>query len=290
MPAVVITGAAGKTGLAVTRRCAARGLAVTALVRREAQRSVALEAGAARVVVAELGDPEQVRAAVDGHDAMYHVAPNMHPDEVGLTSIAVTAAQQQGVGRFVLHSVLAPYLPAMPHHLRKAESELVLRGSELAWTILQPASYTQNVQLNAVRRTGVLTVPYRTSAQFTPVDLDDVAEVAAVVLAEPGHHYASYELCGREVLDTNGMAVGLTAVLGMGVEAAEQSREEWSASAPDLSTQARDDLLVMFGYYDRHGLVGNPRALTGLLGRPPTTFVAALARTMGRIMRAPCVP
>ncbi len=281
MPAVVITGAAGKTGLAVTRACTARGLAVTALVRRASQRVLALEAGAVRAVVADLGDAARVRAAVAGHDALYHLAPNMHPGEAELTWIAVEAAQECGVRRFVLHSVLAPYLPAMPHHLRKAESERVLRGSQLDWTILQPASYAQNVQLDPVQRTGVLTVPYRTSAQFTPVDLDDVAEAAAVVLTEPGHHYASYELCGPEVLDTDGIAVALTAALGMCVEARRQSRAEWSESAPDLSTQARNDLLAMFDYYDRHGLVGNPRALAGLIGRSPTTFAAALVRQLG---------
>jgi NAD(P)H dehydrogenase (quinone) len=279
MSTVVVAGAAGKTGLAVTRACTARGLAVTALVRREGQRSVALEAGAVHAAVADLGDAAHMRAVLTGHDALYHLAPNIHPDEAELTRIAVEAAHKCGVRRFVLHSVLAPYLPAMPHHLRKAESERVLRGSQLDWTILQPASYAQNVQLNAVRRTGVLTVPYRTSAQFTPVDLDDVAEAAAVVLTEPGHHYASYELCGPEVLDTDGIAVGLTAVLGMGVEAREQYREEWSESARDLSTQARNDLLAMFDYYDRHGLVGNPRALAGLIGRSPTTCAAALVRS-----------
>jgi len=41
---------------------------------------------------------------------------------------------------------------------------------------------------------------------------------------------------------------------------------------------ARNDLLAIFDYYDRHGLVGNPRALAALLGRSPTTFAAALAR------------
>lgn len=275
---MLVTGAAGKTGLAVTRACTTRGLAVTAVVRREGQRSVALRAGAVRAVVADLGDAAQVRAATAGHEALYHLAPNMHPEEAQLTRIAVDAAQACGVHRFVLHSVLAPYLPAMPHHLRKAESERLVRASTLDWTILQPASYAQNVQLDVVRRTGALTVPYRTSAPFTPVDVDDVAEAAAVVLTEPDHRYAGYELCGPEVLDTVGMAAGVAAVLGVNVVARAQSLAEWSASVPDLRAQARDDLLAMFDYYDRHGLVGNPRALTGLLGRSPTTFAGTITR------------
>lgn len=275
---VAVSGAAGKTGLAVIRACTARGLAVTALVRRADQRPAALAAGAVRAVVVDLGDPARVRAAVGGHEAMYHLAPNMHPDEVELARVAVEAAWPCGVRRFVLHSVLAPYLPAMPHHLRKAESERVLRDSALSWTILQPASYAQNVVVEQVRRSGVLAVPYRTTAPFTPVDLADVAEAAAVVLTEPGHHHASYELAGPAVLDTVAMAACLTTVLGRDVQARQQSVEEWSAAAQGLNEQARHDLLAMFDYYDGHGLVGNPRVLAGLLGREPTAFADALAR------------
>ncbi len=77
MSTVVVAGAAGKTGLAVTRACTARGLAVTALVRREGQRSVALEAGAVHAAVADLGDAAHMRAVLTGHDALYHLAPNI---------------------------------------------------------------------------------------------------------------------------------------------------------------------------------------------------------------------
>jgi hypothetical protein len=39
-------------------------------------------------------------------------------------------------------------------------------------------------------------------------------------------------------------------------------------------------LLKMFSYYERFGLIGNPKVLSWLLGRPPTTFKDFLNRTI----------
>lgn len=269
---VVVTGAAGKTGLAVIRACVARGMTVTAVIRRDAQADVVRAAGAVRGVVVDLADSRALAARFSDHDAIYHVPPNMHPDESALTASAIAAAVSAGARRFVLHSVLAPYLPQLPHHLRKAESECALRGSELDWTILQPASYAQNVlpYLDEVRRTGRWSLPYRPSAPFTPVDLDDVAEAAARVLGEDGHSFASYELCGPQVLNSCAMAVLLEPLLGRRIEVAHEPAGE----------EVLPDLRAMFDYYDRHGLVGNPGALARLIGLAPSTFAQAIGRAL----------
>ncbi len=278
---VAVTGAAGKTGRAVVAHLAAAGLDVTALVRRPEQHEAAINGGAARALTVDVEDPAALRAALAGQDAVYHVPPNMHPDEVGIAAAVVGAAEQVGLGRFVLHSVLAPYLPAMPHHLRKAESESLLRASGLDWTILQPASYSQNLlaYVPQARAAGRLTVPYSPAAPFTPVDVEDVAAVAAVVLTGSGHSWASYELCGPERLTTHAMAEQLGDVLGVDVTAAQQPLADWKASA-DLPDQVRDDLAAMFGYYDVHGLVGSGWTAGRLLGRPPASFAAVVAREL----------
>ena len=80
----------------------------------------------------------------------------------------------------------------MPHHLGKAVSEDLVRRSGLAWTILQPGAYLQNLDLS-----GPVEVPYDVDAVFGFADLDDVAAVAALVLTEAGHVGATYELASR---------------------------------------------------------------------------------------------
>lgn len=270
---IVVTGAAGKTGRAVVRRLAAAGHAVTALVHRPEQEAGLRSEGAATASATDLEDPVAVRAALSGHDGVYHVPPNLHPREDLLTGNVATAAEEAGVRRFVLHSVLAPYLPSMPHHLRKARSEERLRTSGLAWTVLQPASYMQNVlpYLEAVRRDGVLAMPYSADAAFTPVDLEDVAEVALRVLTDDAHAFASYELCGPQRLTNHDQAAALADLLGRPVR----------AEAQPVPEDAPDDLAAMFTHYDRYGLVGSGWLLERLLDRLATTFAEALARDVG---------
>ncbi|HSE71542.1 MAG TPA: hypothetical protein VLA97_12350, partial [Nocardioidaceae bacterium] len=139
----------------------------------------------------------------------------------------------------------------------------------------------QNVlpYLQTARSTGLLTVPYSPAAPFTPVDLADVAAAAATTMADTRHRFATYELCGPELLDTETMAARLAEVLDRPVEAAEQPLEEWQAAA-DLPEHVRDGLVAMFAYYDRHGLTGSSWTLEQLLGRRPTSFTAAVLRDL----------
>lgn len=270
---IAVTGAAGKTGRAVVRRLAAAGHTVTALVHRPEQEAGLRTEGASAATAVDLEDARAVRAALAGLDGVYHVPPNLHPREDRLTEDVVVAAEEAGVRRFVLHSVLAPYLPSMPHHLRKARSEERLRTSGLAWTVLQPASYVQNVlpYLDTARRDGVLAMPYSVDAPFTPVDLADVAEVALRVLTDDAHAFASYELCGPQRLTNRDQAAVLADLLGRPVRAE-------AAAVPE---DTPDDLAAMFAHYDRYGLVGCGWLLARLLDRPATTFAEALARDTG---------
>jgi len=215
--------------------------------------------------------------ALDGVRAVYHLAPNMHPDEVGIARRVVAAAGRAGVERLVFPSVLHPHDSAMPHHLRKADAEEVVRAGDPSWTVLQPAAYQQN--LLAAALAGRLEVPHSLDAPFTNVDLGDDAEVAARVLTEPGHERATYELAGPELTTVRGLAAAASEVLGRAVVAVESDRASW-ATGPGaaLPAQARADLLAMFTAYDVRGLAGNPRVLTMVLGRTPSRWRDVLRR------------
>ena len=81
----------------------------------------------------------------------------------------------------------------MPHHVRKAEAEKVIRARLGRATVLRPAAYAQNVLDAALG--GRIAVPYSVDAPFTNVDLADVGEVAALVLTGAGHEGATYDTC-----------------------------------------------------------------------------------------------
>jgi hypothetical protein len=106
------------------------------------------------------------------------------------------------------------------------------------------------------------------------------------VLTKPGHAGATYELCGPEVSTPTDIAAVWSAKLGRSVQAGQIAVEDWAlrAKTAGLSEYAVDTLTRMFGYYDRYGLWGNSRALSRLLGRPPTRFEAFVERTIHDII------
>ncbi|GAA0280723.1 NAD(P)H-binding protein [Cryptosporangium japonicum] len=244
---IAVTGAAGKTGRAVLAALAARGVPTRALVRP------GRVVEATETVPVDLFDAEQVASALAGTSAVYVIAPNVHPAEPELVANVLAA----GVERVVYHSVLHPAVEAMPHHWAKMRSEELLYASGRDWTVLQPCAYTQNLRS--------FQVPYSIDARFAFVDLLDVAFVAARVLVEEGHSYATYQLAGPELLSVASVASLMEA------RAERQDR----TGSPGYAGAA---LGAMFAYYDAHGLVGNSRVLSMLLGREPTRVAEVLAR------------
>jgi uncharacterized protein YbjT (DUF2867 family) len=221
---VAVLGGHGKTGRAVSSAITARGAAAVPLGR---------------------ADWSRLADALHGCDAAYVVAPNLHPDEPEYVAEALVAAQEAAVGRVVYHSVASPYVPAMPHHLGKAAAEDLVRRSGLAWTILQPGAYLQNLDL-----AGPVRVPYDVRAAFGFLDLADLGAAAAAVLLDDGHVGATYELASRVAT-----VAELAAEAGVTAE-----RVDDPGTHPWLS--------AMFAYYDRHGLPVGTLPLRALLGRP----------------------
>lgn len=269
-------GASGKTGRAVTGALAARGFRVRAAVRSERAAESVYAAGAGELAALDLETGAGLERALQNVWGVYHLAPNVHPDEVGMAQRVTAAAAAAGAGRLVFHSVLHPDDASMPHHLRKARAEEVVRTGGVPWTVLRPAAYHQNLVPAAL--VGEIAVPYSLDSPFTNVDLGDVARVAATVLAEDGHEGAVYDLAGPEVLTVREMAAEASRALGRPVTAQQVSREGWLAGpGAALPESARADLLAMFASYDREGLVGGSAWLWALLGHLPTTWAQAVA-------------
>ncbi len=283
---ILVTGAAGKTGRAVLQALARRGAEVRALVRRSEHKPAVLDAGASEVAFGDLRDAESIAAAARDTSAIYHICPNVHPEEVEIGRAVATAATRAGTRRLVYHSVLHPQIEAMPHHWRKSRVEEALFATDLEITVLQPTAYMQNLLANwrSIATEGVYAVPYGIASRISLVDLEDVAEAAAQVLTEDGHAGAIYELCGPEAPDQAEVAEILGAAIGRTVKAVEIAVEDWrrQALADGLDDERCTTLVAMFRYYDRHGMVGNPNVLGWLLGREPTSLRAFAARAANR--------
>jgi uncharacterized protein YbjT (DUF2867 family) len=281
---ILVTAAAGRTGRAVVRALAARGVAARALVRRPEQVAPLRTDGAAEVVVGDLRDRPALRRAVHGVGGAYYICPELSPDEEEIGHGLIKAMREAGAWRLAYHSVLHPQADELPNHLMKLHTERLVVDSGLAYTILQPAPYMQNLAPHRydVVTHGVYRVPYSVLAPFSWIDLRDVAMAAATVLTDPGHDAATYELAGPEPLSSAQVAERWATVLGRPVRAETMRREAWIASvdrsgAGGYALEAR---AAIKRYYDRHGMVGNPNALTWLLRRPPLVLDGYLRSTL----------
>jgi len=268
---ILVSGAAGKTGLAVIAALAQRGKAVRALVKDGRQAARVQAAGALQIAIGNMEQPEAWQEALGDISAVYHIGPNMHPHEAEIGRNAVQEARRAGVGHFVYHSVLHPQTEAMPHHWQKLRVEEAILASGLPFTILQPAAYMQNMLggWELVSGEGILRAPYPVETRLSLVHLADVAEVAALVVGEPQHAGATYELVGTEPLAQTEVAAQLGQALGREVQAQETELETWRREAEQggMAPYARQTLLKMFRYYADFGFAGNSGVLTWLLGR-----------------------
>ncbi len=283
---ILVTGASGKTGRAVLGALKGQGHRTRAFVRSEEQAEGVARLGSEDLVVGDLRSAAVLARACEGMDAVYHICPNVHPEEVPIGEAAIAAAREAGVEHFVYHSVHLPRVEDMPHHWLKHQVEERLRVSGLSYTILQPCAYMQNVlaQWDTMKAHGAYRVPYDVEAPFSLVDLDDVAEAAAAVLSETAGARATYELCGPQSVSSADVALAFGRILGRQVRAERVDVAEWEAEARSagLGDYQVDALARMFAYYDRHGFVGDAGPLAGLLGRPPGDLDTFAARALSR--------
>jgi uncharacterized protein YbjT (DUF2867 family) len=287
---ILVTGAAGKTGRAVIKALAAKGERIRALVHRTQQASAVRDAGAQDVMVGDMRDRAVMDQATSGVHAIYHICSNMSPDEFSIGQVVVRAASVNGVEHVVYHSVLHPQTEAMPHHWQKLRTEELLFESGLAYTILQPAAYMQNLLAywDQIVRRGVYAVPYAADTRLSMVDLEDIAQAAAVILTERGHAGATYELVGADALTPAEIAAIFEQHLDRPVRAEAVPLNVWEegARASGLGEYQVETLLRMFRYYERYGFWGNPNVLTWLLRRPPTTFASFVEHAAKRMQDA----
>jgi NAD(P)H dehydrogenase (quinone) len=279
---ILVTGAAGKTGKAVVEALAKKGAGVRAMVRRSEHFAALKAVGATECVTASFEDEKALRRAGDGVRAVYHICPNVSREEVTYARAVAAAVQARGVKRFVYHSVLHPQIEAMPHHWRKMRAEAMLFGLGLDLTILQPTAYMQNIlgALPGIFAGGAFRVPYPVTTRLSLVDLQDVAEAAALVLTTDGHAGATYELAGTDPLSQVEVATAIGRALGRPVRAEAETVESWQqrGRAAGIGEYEGATLAAMFRYYAAHGLIGNSRVLASLLGRKPNDLAAFLRR------------
>jgi NAD(P)H dehydrogenase (quinone) len=235
---IAVTGATGAVGSRVAARLAARK-AKQLLVVRDLARVPAI-AGIEAVEMGPRGyrDQTALTEALAGCATLFLVSGRESATRVVEHAHAVRAAVDAGVERIVYTSFLgadpdATFTFAHDHYA----TEQLIRESGLAWTFLRDSQYLDFVPM-LVGEDGVIRGPAG-EGKIAWVARDDVADVAAEVLAAGGEHDGqTYDLTGPEAHTLAWAAEQLSAVCGReirfrneGVQAAYESRAH--LDAPD---------------------------------------------------------
>lgn len=210
--AILVTGATGGIGRHLVQMLHEAGEPVRALCRRDDQ-VAALQARGISAVLGNLDDPASLLAAMQDCDRLFLLTP-VTPAQRDSGRHAVDAAVSAGVDRVVhLSTADANTNSAVPWARAPAHTDQQLHASGLAWTILRPTAFMQNIlQSAAAIRRGLL--PQTSNRGGVGwIDTADIAAVAATVLTGAGHAGCEYVLTGPELLSIRDIADQLTDVL-----------------------------------------------------------------------------
>ncbi|MGW1340656.1 NAD(P)H-binding protein [Kribbella sp. NPDC002412] len=252
---IVVTGATGNVGRPLVAALTAAGEQVRAVSRT------------ASGFPADLTEPQTLKPALDGARAVFLLtsADFLAKGNLGEVMDVVRGA---GVERVVLLSSQGVGTQRHPSGL-----EDIVKASGLEWTMLRPGNFASNAfqWAESVRTHRLIEAPYGDIA-LPAVDPSDIAEVAAVVLREPGHAGAIYTLTGPEPVSPRQQAVAIGDAVGEPVRFAELSRD---AARSRMLTYMPEPVVE-----STLGILGEPTAeeqrvspdVERVLGRPARSF------------------
>ena len=290
---ILVTSANGNQGKRLVPKLLAAGHRVRGCVQSASSADHLRALGVQDVVVGDLAEPAIIERAVQGVESIYHIGPTVHPAERAMGFAIVDAARAAGVGHFVFSSVLHAIATDLVQHEIKRDVEEHLLSSGLEFTILQPSNYMLPHRVHSVFEDGVFRLAWSLDRRQSMVDLEDITDVAALVLNEPARHAAAtYELVGPGRFTAHDIGRVLSKVLGREIALEEIDSQAFvRARFGDADPGVLDYQLKVIGaisaHYSRHDFLGNCNVLAWLLGRPPTSFEDFVRREYAAFQAGP---
>ena len=277
---VLVLGGTGTVGSQVARELVQRGADVSVLT-RDAKKPVP---HGAQAVTGDLLDPETIRTAFRGRDAVFLLTA-LSAGECHEGLMAVNGCRLAGVKKIVFLSVhRVDEAPHLPHFGAKLPIETAVQASGIPWTILRPNNFYQNDTWfkDAMLGYGVYPQPFG-GVGLSRVDVRDIAEVAALALTSDAAQNEIVNLVGPDVLTAEGTAATWGGVLGRKIAYAGDDLDAWEkASLAYMPAFAAFDFRLMYQFFQEKGLLATPEdlaRLTALLGHPPRRFEDFAAET-----------
>jgi len=211
---ILITGATGNIGRELIPLLLESGQSIRVLVRDESK--VAYLDACVERAVGDLDKPETLVAAVKGIEQIFLVTYETRQDVN-----VIEAAKKAGVRQIVKLSTLE----ATEHKIKVGkwhyEREELIRAAGFDWTFLRPGMFMSNsIQwwADSIKKQGSVFFPGGKKGKVAPIDLREVAEVAALALTQAGHSGQAYTLTGSELFTIGEMVQVISQVFGKPIQ------------------------------------------------------------------------
>jgi uncharacterized protein YbjT (DUF2867 family) len=226
---ILVTGGSGFVGPKVVHALRAQERDVRCLVRRPEQQAT-LRAWGCELVQGDLTDPDSLRRAADGCDAVVHLVSIIvgKPTDfervmVEGTRSLVAAAEETGVRRFVLMSALGvseKTKELVPYYRSKWEMEGAVKDSGLEHVVFRPSFVFGGdggvlpLFIRQVRWSPVTPVIGSGERRLQPIWIDDVAAHFAGAIDVPAAANRTFELGGPDRVTWNELYERIARTLG----------------------------------------------------------------------------
>lgn len=227
---ILIVGATGELGGAITRMLLAQGRDVRALV-REGSNFMPLADAGVKLVWGDLKQPTSLHAACQGVQTVITTANSArrgaadNPQTVDLEGnlSLIEAARANGVNHFILVSALiADASSPVPFLAAKGQAEQALKSSGMSYTILAPDSFMEYWIANIVGSPALSgkPVPIVGSGlrRHSFISAMDVARFAVVAVDHPAARNQKLFLGGPQPISYQEVAQVFERVLGRQVQ------------------------------------------------------------------------
>jgi uncharacterized protein YbjT (DUF2867 family) len=294
---ILVVGATGQLGGAITRALLGRGRDVRILVRHDSPSAAlagqglatsadALIAAGAQPVYGDLKDPGSLGAACAGVDVLITTANSAMrggPDTIETVDLAgnrnlIDAAKAAGVRQFIFVSALgaAPEHP-VPMFMAKGRTEEHLRSSGLTWTILSPTAFMEVWPVMVVGMPVAMGQPVtlvgegRSRSSF--VSAGDVAAYAVAAVDNPAATDQLVVISGPEALSYRDVVAVYERAFGRTIQVNSVAPGEPVPGLPPTMSQmlaGMDFDMIVDSNAAARTFGVHQTSLAELLGRPPT--------------------
>lgn len=273
---IAVLGATGTSGGEVVKALQAAKAPFRVVTRDPAKAKKAL-AGGVKTVAGDLDRPEALAKALKGASKAFFVSAV--DERYGARFGAfLEAAEAAGVEHVVKLSAFGADLASPTALLRQhAETDNVLMASGLAWTVLRPNGFFQNLfwAAGSIRSQGKIYMPLRNARQ-SMVDVRDVGAVGALALTKRGHAGQTYELTGPEALTYTEVAAVFARVLGKPVAYVDiplaAAREGMKQAG--MPAWSADEVTCLYEVFATGAAGQTTPTVKALLGREATSLEA----------------